>query len=412
MNPRNPGETASRPTLIILMLAAVVGLASLATSIANITLPALSEDFSAPFAQVQGVIAAYLAALTLSVLLAGRLGDRFGMKPMLMLGVSLFAVASLASSLAPNLSLLVAARVVQGIGAALMMTLTLALMRQNAGETHLGRAMGLLGTVSAVGTALGPSLGGVLLPVWGWRGPFGILVPLALLALVLAWVALPRDGSTRNVSTPKGRTELNRRLMVTLVSNVLVAAVMMTTLVVGPFYLGSGLGLDARAVGLVMTLGPAISIASGIPSGRLVDALGSASVIVIGAVLLAAGTFLLALLPDMAGATNYMIGIFVLTPGYQLFQAANNTSAMGDVPNERRGTVSGWLNLSRNTGLIAGAVVMGAIFALATGTSALAQAEPGAIASGMRLTFSLAGLMMLMVVAMSIGRRGSRGGEL
>lgn len=200
--------------------------------------------------------------------------------------------------------------------------------------------------------------------------------------------------------------------MVTLVCNVLVAAVMMTTLVVGPFYLGSGLGLDARAVGLVMTLGPAISIASGIPSGRLVDALGSASVIVIGAVLLAAGTFLLALLPDMAGATNYMIGIFVLTPGYQLFQAANNTSAMGDVPNERRGTVSGWLNLSRNTGLIAGAVVMGAIFALATGTSALAQAEPGAIASGMRLTFSLAGLMMLMVVAMSIGRRGSRGGEL
>ena len=116
MKPRNPGETASRPTLIILMLAAVAGLASLATSIANITLPALNEDFSAPFAQVQGVVAAYLAALTLSVLLAGRLGDRFGMKPMLMLGVSLFAVASLASSLAPNLSLLIAARVVQGIG--------------------------------------------------------------------------------------------------------------------------------------------------------------------------------------------------------------------------------------------------------------------------------------------------------
>lgn len=411
MNPRNPTETASRPTLIMLMLAAIAGLASLATSIANITLPALSEDFSAPFAQVQGVVVAYLAALTLSVLLAGRMGDRFGMKPMLMLGVSLFAVASLASSLATNLSLLIAARVVQGIGAALMMTLTMALMRQNAGETHLGRAMGLLGTVSAVGTALGPSLGGVLLPVWGWRGPFGILAPMALLALMLAWVALPGD-ARRNVFTPKRRNELDRRLVVTLVSNILVAAVMMTTLVVGPFYLGSGLGLDASAVGLVMTLGPAISIASGIPSGRIVDALGSASVIVIGAVLLAAGTFLLALLPDMGGATNYMIGILVLTPGYQLFQAANNTSAMGDVPNERRGTVSGWLNLSRNTGLIAGAVVMGAIFAHTTGTAALARAEPGAIASGMRLTFSLAGLMMLMVVAMSIGRRGSRGSEL
>lgn len=406
----SPRETTSRPTSTMLVLAAIAGMASLATSIANITLPALSEDFIAPFAQVQGVVVAYLGALTLSVLLAGRLGDRFGMKPMLMLGVSLFAVASLASSLAPNLSLLIAARAAQGIGAALMMTLTMALMRQTAGETRLGRAMGLLGTVSAVGTALGPSLGGVLLPVWGWRGPFGILAPLALLALMLAWAVLPGDGATRNVSAPKGRTAPDRRLLATLVSNVLVAAVMMTTLVVGPFYLGLGLGLDARAVGLVMTIGPAISIASGIPSGRLVDALGSQRVLVIGAGMLAAGSFLLALLPDMVGAANYIIGILVLTPGYQLFQSANNTSAMGDVPKERRGTVSGWLNLSRNLGLIAGAVIMGAIFAHAAGMPTLAQAEPGAIALGMRLTFSLTGVMMLMVVAMSMGARRLRGG--
>lgn len=139
-------------------------LASQGTSIANIALPALAEAFAAPLALVQGVVVAYLAALTASTLVAGRLGDVHGLRRMYLLGLWTFGAASLLCGLAPGLGWLIAARVLQGIGAAFLMTLALALMRETATPQHLGRAMGLLGTMSALGTAMGPTLGGLLLP--------------------------------------------------------------------------------------------------------------------------------------------------------------------------------------------------------------------------------------------------------
>lgn len=393
-------RTASMATLSLAML-----LASLGTSIANIALPTLAAAFSAPFAQVQAVVVAYLAALTISVIAAGRLGDRYGLKPSIVTGLIVFAAASLLCAVATNLWWLIVARAQQGIGAAFMMTLAMALMRQTANKARVGRAMGLLGTVSALGTALGPTLGGVLIPLTGWRGIFWVQVPLAVLALTLAVTTLPNERA--KVKTTPGRllAAIDRALVPNLVANVLVAAVMMTTLVVGPFYLGLGLGLEARAVGLVMAVGPLISIFSGVPSGRLVDAWGSRRVLAAGLVLLTAGAFLLAFVPNMAGVAGYGLAIVVLTPGYQLFQAANNTAALADVPGESRGTVSGALNLSRNIGLIAGASLMGAVFAFGAGTETIVGATAQEIAAGMRLTFLAAGGMMLVAIAASFGRR-------
>jgi len=134
-----------------LTLALSVLLASLGTSITNVALPTLAEAFSAPFAQVQAVVVSYLAALTVSVVIAGRLGDRYGLRPMLIAGLGVFTVASLLCALAPGLWLLVAARGLQGAGAAFLMTLGMAMLRQVASEGRIGRAMGLLGTVSALG---------------------------------------------------------------------------------------------------------------------------------------------------------------------------------------------------------------------------------------------------------------------
>lgn len=391
---------------LTIALALSVLLASLGTSIANIALPTLVQAFSAPFAQVQAVVVAYLAALTISVVIAGRLGDYFGLKPMLVSGLAIFAVASVMCAVASSLWLLVGARAVQGIGAAFMMTLAMALMRQTASEARVGRAMGLLGTVSALGTALGPSLGGLLIPVTGWRGVFWVQVPLAVLALVLA-IAMLREapGKEKTLSAGLWRSVLNRSLAPNLLVNVLVAAVMMTTLVVGPFYLGLGLGLEEALVGVVMAIGPVISIVSGVPAGRLVDAWGSGRALAVGLALLAAGAFLLAVLPNMIGVAGYVLSIVVLTPGYQLFQAANNTAALAEVPKDRRGTVSGLLALSRNTGLIAGASVMGAVFAYGVGTGDFSYAKPAAIAMGMQLTFLLAGGMMIVAIGVAVGHR-------
>ncbi len=389
-------------TGVTISLALAMLLAALGTSIANIALPTLAEAFSAPFAQVQMVVVAYLAALTVCVVIAGRLGDRRGLKPMLVAGLAAFVVASLLCAIAPSLLLLIGARALQGIGAAFLMTLAMALMRQTASEARVGRAMGLLGTVSALGTALGPSLGGLLIPLTGWRGIFWVQVPLAALALILAITMLPAEPVKERAPAISLRSVMNRNLAPNLLVNIIVAAVMMTTLVVGPFYLHLGLGLPAMQVGFVMAIGPAISIFSGVPSGRLVDAWGSGRMLAIGLALLATGAFLLAFLPNAIGIAGYVLSIIVLTPGYQLFQ---DTAVLADVAKARRGTVSGLLGLSRNIGLIAGASVMGAVFAFGVGMEEFARATPLAIASGMRLTFLLAAAMMLAAIAVACGSR-------
>lgn len=376
-------------------LALAALLASLGTSIANIALPALADGFAAPFAEVQAVIVSYLGALTVFVVVAGRLGDRFGLKRVLISGLVIFTAASVLCAVAPNLWFLIGARALQGMGAAILMTLAMALMREVAVEAKVGRAMGLLGTISALGTALGPSLGGLLLPIAGWRAIFVVQVPLALLSLILAGLLLPDAAAKAKMKGPSLLSMLDRSLAPNLAINFAVAAVMMTTLVVGPFFLGMALGLAPGAVGLVMTVGPAISIVSGVPAGRLVDAQGSGRVLTLGLGLLCAGAFLLAVLPDLAGVAGYVVAIAVLTPGYQLFQAANNTEVLADVAGERRGTVSGLLSLSRNAGLIAGASLMGAVFAVGVGRTDIAGASAAAIAGGMRLTFFVAGGLMI-----------------
>lgn len=394
--------TVGRQTAVTAALALSLGLAALGTSIANIGLPALAAAFSVPFAQVQAVVVGYLAALTASVVVAGRLGDQYGLRPMLVAGLAIFAGASLLCAVAPGLWILVGARVLQGVGAAFMMTLAMALMRQTAEEARIGRAMGLLGTVSALGTALGPSLGGLLISVVGWRGIFWVQVPLACVALLLALMVLPAGpGKQRTASAPR-RTALPAGLVPNLIVNLLVAMVMMTTLVVGPFFLGLSLGLATEQVGLVMAIGPGISIISGVPSGRIVDAWGANRMLTVGLVLLTVGAVLLAFLPVMSGVAGYVLAIMVLTPGYQLFQAANTTTMLARVPQNQRGTASGLLGLSRNAGLIAGASAMGALFAFGVGDAEITQASAQAVAAGMQLTFLVASALMMLALGLVI----------
>lgn len=398
-----------RQTGVVLALALSMLLAALGTSIANIALPALAEVFSAPFTQVQAVVVGYLVALTVTVLIAGRLGDRWGLKPALIGGLILFATASLLCGFASSLWWLIAGRALQGIGAAFLMTLAMALMRQTTPQERMGRAMGLLGMTSALGTALGPTLGGVLLAELGWRSIFWVLCPLACIALILICVVLPGESAKRAGSPPGLWSALDRHLAPSLIVNVLVAGIVMTTLVVGPFYLGTGLGLNARTTGLVMATGPGIAIFCGIPSGRLVDAWGSRRVLNLGLILLAIGACMLAFLPNAIGVAGYILSVMVLTPGYQLFQTANNTSALADVPKERQGTVSGLLNLSRNIGLIAGASVMGALFAFGAGTEDFAHATVAAIEAGMRLTFLVAtGAVVCGIAIVRLAERWSK----
>ncbi|MDI7860673.1 MFS transporter [Rhizobiaceae bacterium n13] len=437
-------------------------LSSLGTSIANVGLPALAQTFDAPFQQVQWVMLSYLLAITTLIVGVGRLGDIIGRRRLLLTGIALFTVASVLCGAAPTLSVLIAARIVQGLGAAIMMALAIALVGETVPKERTGSAMGLLGTMSAAGTALGPSLGGVLISAFGWRAIFLVAVPLGILAFVLVLRTLPLD---RAQTTPRpgldpigtlllaltlgayalamtiGRASFglpsitlllaavfgvglfafaeskvasplirlaalrDAALSTSLAMNALVSTVMMATLVVGPFYLSRALGLDAALVGTVMSVGPVVSILSGFPAGRAVDRLGAQRVAVAGLVAMIAGSIALSLLPALWGVAGYIAAIAVLTPGYQLFQAANNTAVMADIEPNQRGVVSGMLSLSRNLGLITGASAMGAVFACASGAVEIATATPEAIATGMQITFAVAAVLVAAAFAIAVLER-------
>ncbi|MCS4300512.1 MULTISPECIES: MFS transporter [Acinetobacter] len=399
--------TNKTQTGITITLGLSILLASLGTSIVNIALPTLAEVFLLPFIQVQAVVIGYLISLTITVVIAGRLGDRYGCKSMLIVGLVIFSLASLLCSVAPSLWILVAARSFQGIGAAFLMTLAMALTRQTVSKSQLGRAMGMLGTISALGTALGPVLGGLLITLSGWQSIFGLQFILASIAIILAWVLLPNDCIRKQIPTLSS-WQPDQNITPNLLINLMVAAVMMATLVIGPFYLSLGLSLNQMQVGLIMGIGPVVAILSGIPSGRLVDRWGSRYIVAIGLIFLIIGSFMLAIVPKLMGLSGYIFPIIILTLGYQLFQAANNTMTLADVPKARQGMVSGLLSLSRNMGLIIGASVMGAIFSFGVGTIQFNQATALAIIDGMQFTFLCAGALMivgLLISCVSFRRR-------
>ncbi|ROL80364.1 MFS transporter [Pseudomonas chlororaphis] len=433
-------------------------LASLGTSIANVGLPTLVQAFGASFQQVQWVVLAYLLAMTALIVSVGRLGDLLGRRRLLLVGILLFTLASMFCAAAPTLGMLIGARALQGVGAAIMMALTLALVGETVSKARTGSAMGLLGTMSAIGTALGPSLGGVLIAGFGWQALFLACVPLGGLTWVLAYRYLPAAGQARalergafdplgtlllaltllayglamtlgrghfgllnaglllaalmaaglfvwveaRVAAPLIRLALFRdaALSGSLAMSALVSTVMMATLVVGPFYLAHGLGLETFAVGLAMSLGPCVTALSGVPAGRIADRFGVRPMILAGLGAMVLGCLMLALLPASLGIGGYLAPIVVITLGYATFQTANNTAVMSEVGAEQRGVISGLLNLSRNLGLITGASLMGALFAAVTGDLTTASAE--AVASGMGFTFALAAGLVLMAILVAL----------
>lgn len=433
---------------------------SLDTSIANVGLPTLARSFDASFQQVQWIVLAYLLAITTLIVSVGRLGDIFGRRRLLLIGISLFTLASLFCGIAPTLWLLLAARGLQGLGAAMMMALTVAMVGEAVPKERTGSAMGLLGTMSAIGTTLGPSLGGILIASFGWETIFLVNVPLGIVNFLLAARFLPadrRDGKTAQghldgigtlllaltlaayalamtighgsfgvlnidlllaaasgialfaftetkVKSPLLRLSMfrDRKLSTGLAMSTLVSTVIMATLVVGPFYLSRTLGFDAAQVGAIMSAGPLVSALTGVPAGRIVDRFGASRMTMTGLVGMIIGLFLMAALQGRFGATGYIGPLVIVTSHYALFQASNNTTIMKDIRPEQRGVISGMLSLSRNLGLVTGASVMGAVFAFSSGTIDMMTARPEAVANGMQITFVVAALLIAATLVIAL----------
>jgi EmrB/QacA subfamily drug resistance transporter len=173
-------------------------------AVVNIALPALQSAFNASAAIVQWVMNAYLLMLGALVLVGGAAADRYGRKRIFVLGVVLFAVASLACAGAPTVPLLVAARALQGFAAALLTPASLALLGANFTEAERPRAFGIWAGAGALTTALGPVLGGWLVDSIGWRAIFLINLPVAALTILITLRSVPesRDDEARALDIP------------------------------------------------------------------------------------------------------------------------------------------------------------------------------------------------------------------
>lgn len=444
-----------------LVLATAV--ASLGIGVPNVALPELARAFGASFHSVEWVILAYQIASMVLGVGAGRFADMVGHRRVFLYGAALFTVTGVLCGAVPTLGWLIALRLLQGAGGVMMTATTLAMMRDVMPSTKVGTGMGLLGTAIAIGSALGPAIGGLAIAVWGWRAAFFVLAPLGLLALLLVHRYVPAthrpdlENSSRfdwlgtlllgtGVSAyslavtvgESGFGALNAGLVVaavaatwlfvvsqsrvraplvrptawrdpalrsSLLSNVCVAAVMMAFFVIAPFYLSGALGLNDIALGAAMAISPSISVVSGLTGGRVVDRVGAARMVTTGIAVMLVGCLGLAFLPSFWGLAGFILPLFCFTPGYQLFLAANSTAVMTAARRGERGVTSGMLSLSRGFGFITGTAVLGSVFA--SGASHIVTGDPSAVASGMRLMM-LVGAGMLLVALVVSARRHLR----
>jgi MFS family permease len=193
-------ESRRAPWLAVSVVCFGAFMGQLDASIVTITFPAMERDFSAPVAAVQWVSLIYLLGLVAMLAPAGRLGDAVGRKLVYTYGFAVFTVASAACGLAPSLGVLVALRLIQAIGAAMLQANSVALVTTSAPKVRMRFALGVQAGAQSVGLALGPTLGGLLITTVGWRAVYWVNVPVGIAAVVAGRYLLPR---TRQFSRPE-----------------------------------------------------------------------------------------------------------------------------------------------------------------------------------------------------------------
>ena len=193
-----PSTPVARPNRVLATTILASSLAFIDGSVVNVGLPTIARNLSADSAALQWVINAYLLPLSAFLLLGGAAGDRLGRRRLLILGVILFASASLASAVAPSVGIMLAGRFMQGVGAAMLMPNSLAILGSTFTGEEKGRAIGIWAATGAVMGAIGPVLGGWLIDLGSWRAIFLINLPLAAAAILLAADSVPADRDSGN----------------------------------------------------------------------------------------------------------------------------------------------------------------------------------------------------------------------
>lgn len=366
---RRPDWVREHPRAWIAAVGAVsfgAFMGQLDASVVTLTYRPIGRDFAAGLGAVQWISLSYLITLAALLVPLGRASDRLGRKRVYLWGFTLFTAASCACALAPNLATLIGVRAAQGAGAAMLQANSIALVATAAPRHRLRAALGLQAAAQAVGLALGPTVGGLVVQSLGWRWVFALNLPVGVLALLAGRYLLPRT----RLSPHEPASGLRETLTTHGVVRGLCGAVLAYLLLFGPIVLVPALlqahGLSPLGAGLVVAalpVGFALGAAFGdrmLPQHATSTMRGVAGLTVAGAGLLAlllAGTQ-----PSAAAAALAVVGL-----GLGVFTPANNAQIMASVPSRAAALAGGLVSTARALGTAAGVAIVAVTLAVAGG---------------------------------------------
>lgn len=392
-------------------------------SIVTLAFPVLEQEFRASIGAVTWVGLTYLLVLVALVTAVGRLADMVGRKLLYTYGFAVFIVGSALCGFAPNLVLLDVFRGLQAIGAAMLQANSVAIIYLAMPPDKLGRGIGIQGAAQALGLALGPTVGGLLVAAGGWRWIFWVNVPMGLLGVALGWFFIPRSrnlarrtqfdwwglaaffpavvallaaislGNDAGWTSPliiglfiaavllgaiflaRQRRAAHAMLDLALfrrvpfsagiASGLLSYLVMFGVLFVVPFYLQRALHEGPGRAGVELTVMPVLLGLTAPLAGRWADRIGARPLTVAGMALSATALVGLAFLGS--SMTMFLSGLVLLGIGMGLFTPPNNAAIMAAAPPERSGVAAGVLNMTRGMGTAMGLAFTGLVFGAIAG---------------------------------------------
>jgi EmrB/QacA subfamily drug resistance transporter len=446
-------------------------MAAVDASIVNVAIPTLQSSFHATAGDTSWVLIAYLLTLASAVTAIGRFADMVGRRPLYTFGFLVFIVGSALCGAALSLPMLIASRVLQALGAAMLQANSVAIITATVPASVRGKAIGFQGSAQAVGLSIGPAVGGALIALFGWRAIFYVNVPVGIIGTVLGSLILPKDrpGDSRvpfdwtgmalfagflvgimlgltegpdwgwasasvlsmfvaglillwlfirreaGFPFPMVRLELFRIKVMTIgnITGLLSYAAMFGTLVLMPYFLKEVIGFPEATIGLLLTPVPVAMTVLAPIAGGLADRYGSRMLTTSGMGLTALGCLLLGTTLGVGVSVPMLvIELLLVGAGLGLFTPPNNSSVMGSSPKEHLGVAGGILNMSRSLGMSLGtafslAVMTALLLSLGASTKAAAPAQWTVAVHGAFL--GLAALSIVATALSALRAAGDRG---
>lgn len=397
--------------LILINIVLLTFMACLDSSIVNVALPVMADYFSVGMNSISAVVSTYLIAISATVLIFGRLGDIKGTVKIFKIGIVVFTAGSLLCAISNSLELLVVSRIIQAVGAAAYMATNQGIVTRVFPANERGKALGITGSFVALGTLVGPPLGGFIVDAASWEYIFLINIPIGIFAFVMGLKVLPRDeeskkarfdikgaglfllfiislfaallsGEQLGFANPailagfalaiaafilfirvESREESpllqlsifkNRLFSLSILCGFLLFVSMNCSNIILPFYFQDVIKLTPSATGLYMMTYPLVLVVVAPLSGHISDKIGSELLTFVGLMIFSLGFFLMATVTGSFHPVKLIMIIAVMALGNGMFQSPNNSLIMSSVPRNRVG-VAGSINaLVRNLGMVVG----------------------------------------------------------